>query len=73
MSKVYQCDRCGAIGKIGAKDNKRFCDLSYGVAGEGFYARDIQLCPHCTKKLEDFLSDPNCMETVEEEESKIEQ
>lgn len=67
MSRVYKCDRCGAIGKIEAVGDERFSDIKYGPVG-GFYAYDGHLCPHCTKKLEDFLSDPNCMEQVEEKD-----
>ncbi len=63
MSKVYQCDRCKAIGEIRESDeDKRFSIVNINNG------RDIHLCRHCTLKLEDFLSDPNCMETIEEED-----
>lgn len=66
MSKVYQCDRCKSIGELDAVGDKRFSALKYGLV-DGVYKPGLCLCPHCAKKLEEFLSDPNCMETVEKE------
>ena len=65
MSKVYQCDRCKATCDMAEKnDNKRFKAISIGLNA-------IHLCPHCMKKFEEFLSDPNCMENVEEPQEDI--
>lgn len=66
MSKVYKCDRCGSIGEMNAEENKRFTVLSYGLVNGYNVTINKHLCPHCTKKLEDFLSDPNCMENLED-------
>lgn len=67
MSMVYKCDRCGATGKIEAEGDKRFTILKYGITGSGSGVQ-LHLCRHCALKLEDFISDPNCMETVERED-----
>ena len=66
MSKVYKCDRCGAIEPDDVNENTRFTKI--GLRIDDFSVAWKDLCPHCTKKLEDFLSDPNCMETVEEDD-----
>lgn len=61
MSKVYQCDRCKTTGAINEQNNnKKFKMITIGLD-------NIHLCPHCMKKFEDFLSDPNCMEKEEQE------
>jgi hypothetical protein len=60
MGKVYQCDRCGAIEKIGAVGDESFAGLKYGLVGCTLN-HEVLLCPHCMKKLEDFLSNPNCI------------
>ena len=65
MSKVYKCDRCGALEPDKADNNTIFSVVSIRRRDTMDYSGK-HLCPHCMKKLEDFLSDPNCMETVEE-------
>ena len=63
MSKVYQCNRCNAVGRINEQDeNKVFSELIYSRLRFSDSSHTIHLCPHCMKKFEDFLSDPNCME-----------
>ena len=65
MSQIYKCDRCKAIEKS-TEEQLRFNHLYYGI--RGCNQVKIDLCRHCTQKLEEFLSDPNCMETVEEKD-----
>ena len=65
MSRVYKCDRCGAIEPDDVNENTRFTQI--GLRRNDLSVAWKDLCPHCMKKLEDFLSDPNCMENLEED------
>lgn len=59
MSQIYKCDRCGVV-EESTEETLRFGRLYYGLRG-GSQIK-IDLCRHCIQKLEEFLSDPNCME-----------
>ncbi len=71
MSKVLRCDRCRALEPDKVDANTEFSIMYLRRRSALSAGKDwIDLCPHCVKKLEDFLSDPNCMENIEEETSK---
>lgn len=56
MSRVYVCDRCGAI----IKDRRKIRTVGiYDNSGLGKFNDKGDLCPECLKQLDLFMHDCN--------------